>query len=76
MINPTLSAPSPNLIMKPGTAPADLHRILDATGQALYTDELSASGLGEAGNRARFNPVKITHAHPLQMAGDGPVFAE
>jgi hypothetical protein len=45
-------------------------------GQALYTDELSASGLGEAGNRARFNPVKITHAHPLQMAGDGPVFAE
>ena len=26
-----LSAPSPNLIMKPGTTPADLHRIPDAT---------------------------------------------
>src|SRR6266513_3017368 len=31
MINPALSAPSPNLIMKPGTTPADLHRIPDAT---------------------------------------------
>jgi hypothetical protein len=36
-----------------------------AAGQALHTDELSASGLGEAGNRARFNPVKLTHAHSL-----------
>jgi hypothetical protein len=34
MINPALSAPSPNLIMKPGTAPADLHRIPDATVEA------------------------------------------
>jgi hypothetical protein len=31
MINPKLSALSPNLIMKPGTTPADLHRIPDAT---------------------------------------------
>src|SRR2546430_6684958 len=47
-----------------------------AAGEAPHTDELSGSGLGKAGNRARFNPVKITHAHSLQLAADGPVFAE
>jgi hypothetical protein len=44
-------------------------------GRPLHTDELSGSGLGEAGDRARFNPVKIAHAHSLQLAGDGPVCA-
>jgi hypothetical protein len=46
-----------------------------AAGQALHTDELSASGLGEAGNRARFNPVKSPMLI-LQLAADGPLFAE
>jgi uncharacterized protein len=47
-----------------------------AAGQALHADELSALCLGEAGNRARFHSIKITHAHPLRLADHGPVFTK
>ena len=38
---PKLSAPSPNLTMKPGTTPADLHRIPDATPDAISSAKRS-----------------------------------
>jgi hypothetical protein len=42
MINPKLSEPPHNLIMKSGTAPVDLHRIPDATLRGLHLDKTCA----------------------------------